>query len=593
MSPTKRSNRRARSLQERAPSKRQPFANRPRPSAVVALKWIPPKEKLTKAKVLAALSKPAIEYPKQQNGRWHYPILRIASSNLSAKAALEGGYAGVFGKITTDQYYHLIEFSSCIPFLGRTPDGADAIFGRQVLGGVTTSDSSGSLSYAIANATLKAKTNTLNLETIGLADNATVDIRKLAGQTLSADSVRPFGEGVGQSLTWVVANASATGDFARPGPLFSVASSPDILGSLCFALGQIAEGNSLDQASAVLGRFHILPTTRAKYAAIDRVLVAAVYHRLNVTSTPNAGHVTLAENILNGSGALPPANTKQKGFYKPVLPYVNRDGAIASLAHIAPASRIQATEWPPNSADLSQANTKIGNNSLDLQGALDIGLGTLADLHASADMRFCGYLSWSTYTRPGATDSIVLEETYAAGIRVSARYFGSEITGGATALAAKVTAEGKAASFSIDILGVDVERIPSIATFAGGAATAFDTETVALIGGIWSEVNAVITSHDSADPKVDPAIKAAWKPCLTGVKLDLGAPELQTLAGRAAAVAYALNMVSSGTSRSQALAKVPQAYRDELVQIYDSMGIQEKPVSAQRNEAAELLDIGR
>jgi hypothetical protein len=288
---------------------------------------------------------------------------------------------------------------------------------------------------------------------------------------------------------------------------------------------------------------------------------------------------------------VPNANKTEKAFYKDILPYVRADGAISSLAHLASAERVKAQPWPPALADLTPPKTQIGNDDLNFHMALDIGLGILGDVHLSGDLRFCGFRSWSTYRRSGVANTIILHELYGAGIRASIRYSGKEIKGGATQVAAKVTLDKTAASFSIDIMGVDIGELPSVGAFASGAATVFDSQTLALIGGIWSEANAVITAHDNDDPAIPSATKAAWQPCLTGVNLNLGAEELQSVAGRCGAWCFAYKQVWDGVSREAALQAVADAdYKAAVEKIYAGVS---RPVSDARKAAKLMLRIGR
>jgi len=479
-----------------------------------------------------------------------------------------------------------MDISVTSPVMGT--DGASAVvFGRQIIGALKTDDSSGSLSYAVAKATLQVSRNTLSVETQGLPDSSTAVIKNMAGQTLTAETAKNFGEGIGNCLKWVAENA-AKGDVA-PAPLFQSTPSYDEMPSVCFALGQIAEGNSLEEAIETLGNYHVRASTRETYAPVESVIVAAIYHRFKVTTTPTAIQRRQADELLSGSAATPPANNAQKAFYKAVTPYVTAEGAIASLTHLAGPARVKANAWPPTK--LTTPRTQIGNEDLNFQAALNIGLGLLGDVHLGGDLRFCGFRSWSTYQQSGLADTIILKEFYGSGIRASIRYSGSAVSGGATQVAAKVTLEKTAASFNIDILGVDVGFLPSIGAFASGAATVFDSQTLSLIGGIWSEANAVITAHDSTDPGIPAAKKAAWQPCLTGVELNLGAEEIQSAAGRCGAWAFALYQLWKGHSREEVLSQVANAdYKRAVEKVYE--GITE-PDSDARSRAKQMLRIGR
>jgi hypothetical protein len=531
-----------------------------------------------------------IEYPPPIDGRWHYPILRITCANLSVEGAVEGGYGGVFGSVSSDDKCHVMEVSTSLPTLGADGVAQGVVFGRQVVGALKTSDNSGSLSYAVARATVGVEKNSLNVETTGLPDNAVAAVRKLAGQTLTAESARTFGEGIGECLKWTVEHAKGTSLADRPAPLYEAKTAYDNVKSLCYAMGQLAKGNSLDGATKQLGAYHISAGYRATYAQIEPVLVAALYHRFRVSTTPSATVRQQAGALLQGSGVMPGPNHTKTAYLKAVLPYTMPDGAIASLAHLGPPEQIKAGSWPPPGKELSQPKTRIGNDELTLHAALDIGLGILGDLHLKNDMRFCGFLSWSTYRRVGVAGTMILEELYGAGIRASIRYSGNEIKGGATQLAAKVTLDKTAASFSIDILGVDIHQLPSIGAFASGAATVFDAQTLSLIGGIWSEVNAVITAHDDNDAATPLEKKEAWKPCLTGVQLNLGADELQRAAGTCGPMAFALARLANGTPLDKALAQAPDGESKAAVQRFYA-GLPQ-PGSDARKEAKSLLRLG-
>jgi hypothetical protein len=541
-------------------------------------------------KIAGSIAVTGIKPPPLVNGSWHYPILRITCANLSSETAVEGGYGGVFGSVSADEKCHLIDISVSIPTLG-TDGTTDVVFGRQIVGALKTNDNSGSLSYAIAKATLKTSRNTLTVETTGLADSATVAIRKMAGQTLTAESAKSFGEGIGDCLKWVVENAKLTGAAARPAPLFQSTPSYDEVISICFGLGQIAKGNSLDDALAALKDYHVHVRTRETYATVEPAIVAAIYHRFRVTSRPTAVQTSQADAVLRGTGGVPSVNKAEKAFYKAVLPYVRTDGAILSLAHLADAARIKAQPWPPASEELTSPKAQIGNDDLSFNTALDIGLGILGDVHLNSDFRFCGFRSWSTYRRSGAANTIILHEFYGAGIRASIRYSGSEIKGGATQVAAKVTLDSTAASFSIDVMGVDISQLPSVGAFASGAATVFDSQTLSLIGGIWSEANTVITAHDNEDPAIPSTTKAAWQPCLTGVNLNLGADEFQEVTGRCGAWVFALRKLEQRVSREAALNSAPDAFCKAAVQkIYGEVS---QPDSGARNAARSKLQVGR
>jgi hypothetical protein len=500
---------------------------------------------------------------------------------LSSQAATEGGYGGAFGAVKSNEVCHVIDISVSVPVLGSDA-GRDAVFGRQIVGALKTSDKSGLLSYAIARATIGQASNTLSVETNGLADSATKAIRQMAGGTLTAESAKNFGEGIGDCLSWVVENAKLTVDSARPALVFEPTSEYDENRSLCFGLCQIAVGNSLDVALKVLDSFQGRAASRVLFAKVESVIVAALYHRFRVEIRPTGNQKKLAATLLDGKGDVPGPNQSREGFYKAVLPYVRPDGSIVSLQHLAPSERIKARPWPPVDGEngLQQPTTKIGNEDLNFHTALDMGLGVLGDVHLSGDMRFCGFLSWSTYRCSGMPAMLVLDEYYGAGIRASIRYSGREIKGGATQVAAKVTLDGTATSFCIDILGVDVSALPSLGAFASGAATVFDSQTLSLIGGIWSEANNVITAHD----------KDAWRPCLTGVKLDLGATELQTIAGKCGAVAYALRQVCKKVPQQTALNSAVNAdYRAAVVAAYAGV---EMPGSEARAAAEAQLKLG-
>jgi hypothetical protein len=530
--------------------------------------------------------------PPLVDGRWYFPIVRITCANVSTEGAVAGGYSGLFGEVGQKETRHVMDISITSPVLGN--DGAsDLVYGRQVVGALKTDDVSGSLSYAIARATMQLSKNSLKVRTNGLANSATGVLANMAGRTFTAESARNFGEGIGIALKWVVENAAVANANTAPAALYRVSAAYDEMLSVCFALGQIAGGNSLKKALETLGNYQVGSSTQERFAPVEPVIVAAVYHRFKVASTPTNSQKVRAEALLGGTGEVPETNKTQDSYFKAISPYVRGDGAIASLVHLAGSApaRVKAQPWPPGPGELGPPEVEIGNDDLSFQAALNIGLGILGDVHLGGDLRFCGFLAWSTYTRKGGADTMILNEHYGAGIRASIRYSGSEIKGGATQVAAKVTLEKAAASFSIDILGVDVGLLPSIGAFAGGAATVFDSQTLSLIGGLWSEANAVITAHDSPDQGIPAATKVAWRPCLTGVDLNLGADELQAIAGRCGPWAFALYHCGRGVSREVLLADATEGdYRNAVEKVYEDVI---EPDRSKRNWAKELLSIGR
>lgn len=560
----------------------------------MGLKWIAPRDAAEGGISFDASGAP-VTLPVKVAERWHYPIVRVTSSNLSAKGVVEGGYGSVFGTATSESHFQLVEVSATIPNLGKDTEGNEAVFGRNIAAGVTTSDNSGSLSMAVAKATIKSKSNSMKILTSGIADAATATLRQAAGGQLTTESARTFGQGMADCMNWIVTHAPQIDDDSRPDATFAVTPSDvDELRSICFAIGQIAQGRSLDQALDQLHRYHASGKTRRSYATVEEAFVAAIYHAFRLTGAPDDGQRHIADELLKGRGGGPAANGAQRRFEKAVLPYITTTGAVASLRHLAPEARIRTSSWPPAASELTPPKQEIGNHELTLSGTLDIGLSTVADIHSTSDVRLFGYNAWSTYARAAAPNTIILSENYGAGIRASIRYVGTDLSV-ASQVAAKVTLGEAAASFAIDVVGVDVEQLPSIGAFVGGATSAFDATTMGLIGSIWSEANAVITAHDRGAAATDDEKRKAtgWHPCLTSVVIDLGAPELQARAARASAALYALDQIADGKRRADACAAKPD-WTAEVNAVYDTLHAgEDAPPGGVRDEAKNILRIGR
>jgi hypothetical protein len=525
--------------------------------------------------------------PDKVADRWDYTVLRATSTSLSLAAAAEGGYGPLFGTVNTDLRYHLLELTAGIPLLGLDADGADAVYGRHVAAGLSTNDTSTAISYAIANATLHGKSNTFNVVCQGIADSATGTLRGAAGGRLLVDSAPAFGKGIAECVDWIIAEAPATDVEARPGSVFQV-TQPQVceLRSLCYALGQIASGRTCEQAGARLHHLQSQARSRAAHVVIDETLVAATYHRFRVKGAPSADQRVMANELLNGGGKVPDGNDARAKLERPVMPYLTRGTrAVASLLHLVDdPARVAANPWPPTREELSVPRQDIGERELTLAATLDVGLGSLADVHAGVDYRFFDYHAMSTYRRGGAANTIIIGETYSAGIRATVRYEGTDLSL-ASQVAAKVTLGQTAASYCVDILGVDVEKVPSLATFAGGCLGAFDAQTLSRIGSVWKETNDVIAAK-----KPD----AAWKPCLTAVEIDLGADELQRRTGRAGAITFALAKIGRWRlSEVEALKQTPLDYVDQVKRVYRELGVTAAPSDDAVEAAKAILRLGR
>ena len=308
--------------------------------------------------------------PKLLNGRWHYPILRITCSSISFDGAIQGGYGGLFGSYQSGNFYHIINVSVTIPMLGQSFAGEEAVFGRSIVGGLTTTDSSGSISYAIAKATVSGVSNTLNVEAKGVADSAVPTLKKMSGQSLTTQSAQNFGTGIGEAMKWIVDHSSNADFQSRPNEIFRpMVNEADRVRSVCFALGQISTGATCEAAIKELKDYCAQTDTRPTYLGVDPVYVAAVYHLFLVVDVPKTNQIQLAKSYLQGAGVNLLVNQKPRPFKVSVLPYIRSDGAIASLGYLSPDSlRIQAQPWPPDPQNLSAAVIKIGEEELDLKG---------------------------------------------------------------------------------------------------------------------------------------------------------------------------------------------------------------------------------
>ncbi|APR80958.1 Hypothetical protein A7982_06305 [Minicystis rosea] len=524
------------------------------------------------------------QLPPFVDHRWHYPILRVTSANLSVDGITSGGYGPFFASVSGNHRHHLVEFSATHPYLGTNVNGREAVFGRSIIAGLWTTETSGSLSVSIAKATFDVNSNRLHVETDGFSDYATKTLKQLTGGPLDVDSARHFGQGIAESIQWVVDNASSIEDSAKPGPIFTPKSEPpDDWRTLCYALGRIAAHETLEEALATLDARRSRGRAKAFHAGVVDAVVAATYHRFGLSSSsdkPNTAQAKRADDLLKGVGTVPPANEAKNGFEVAVLPYLSPTGAILSLRHFAEDARIRAHDWPPAPDDLGQAHQELGNADLKIAATLDLGLQGIADLRSKDDAQLAAYHAYSTYQRTALEDTILLSETYAAGIRVSIRYLGTDDQLSATAVAAKVTLNEITASFSIDVLGVEVESLPSIGAFIAASTSAFDANAMSLLGCVWAETNAVIVNHDAPNP--DPEILEAWKPCLAAVEIDLGARELQQKAGRCGAVAFAFRHLADGVPQATALAAAPAEYQAEVKQIYETYGATSDPAAGAR-----------
>jgi hypothetical protein len=521
--------------------------------------------------------------------RWYYPLLRVTSSNLSLDGAVEGGFAGLFGSMSADLHYHVLELSTTVPLLGRSPDGKDAVFGRHVVAGLKTKDAAVSMSYAIAKATINNTANSSSVVTQGVADAATDSLRLAVGGSLSVDSAPTFGKGLSECVDWAVSHAPDPA--AKPGPIYEI--TPPVVdeaSSLCFALGQIAAGKSLDQARAHLQQQQTAAVSRAAYAGVNEVLVAATYHRFGVSGSQTISQEkrSIANALLNGGdgiGIVPPPNGASGFFEVPVMPYVTKGSrAIASLLYlVGDPTRVAANPWPAQ--ELGTPEQDIGGRELTLAATLDLGLSVLADVNAKADYRFFDYHATSVYAQRGASNTIIAAEKYTAGIRATVRYLGTDVTL-ATQVAAKVSLGQTSASYSVDVIGVDIEKIPSIAAFSGGCLGPFDVQALARIGVVWKEVNRVITSTDP--------VAQGWKPCLSAVVLKLEAPELQAKVERAGGLTYGLAKIARWRlSRDQAIAQSPANYLADVKAVYDRFGVTGAPSDSAINQARSMLQLGR
>jgi hypothetical protein len=537
----------------------------------------------------AAFTAGVADTPDLIDGRWYYPLLRVTSSNLSLDGAVEGGFAGLFGSISADRHYHVLELTSTVPLLGHSPAGNDAVFGRHLVAGLKTADAAVAMSYAIAKATAENKTNSSSVITQGVGDAATDTLRKAVGGSLSVESAPTFGQGLSECIDWAVSHAPDPA--AKPGAVYELTPREvDDTASLCFALGQIASGKSLDQARAHLQQQQTAAATRPAYAAVNEVVVAATYHRFGASGSQSISQEkrSIANGLLNGGdgiGAVPPPNNAPGFFEVPVLPYLTKGSrAIASLQYlVGDAKRVAANPWPAQ--ELGPPEQDIGQRELTLAATLDLGLSVLADVHAKLDYRFFDYHATSVYSRSGAPNTIIATEKYTAGIRATVRYLGNDVNV-ATQVAAKVSLGQTSAAYSIDVIGVDIEKIPSIAAFTGGCLGPFDVQALARIGVVWKEVNSVITAPNPA--------AQGWRPCLSAVVLKLDAPELQAKVDHAGGLTYGLAKIARWKlSRDQALSQSPANYVDDVKAIYARLGVTAAPSDSAVNQAKSILQVGR
>lgn len=518
--------------------------------------------------------------PSRINDRWYYPYTRIVSMSISADAVLKGGYGQFMGQVNSAQERHILELASSHPVILTDNQNRDIAYGRWLVAGMATQDSSGSFSIAIANAEISKKKNQIQAETRGIPNSASAKIRGLAGKQLDANSIETFGEAVSSAVQWCIDNANKTGGVAPPGSIYEI-QEPETsqYKSICFALNSIIDGKS---ASEVLKPDFKKNKKPQSLLEIDELIVVALYHRLSIdpSSKPNSSKQKQAKEILNGSKSIPPKNTNIKGWDIDVPPYITSDNIIPALKYLTNDSdKIKIGSWPPPDAELSQPRSLIYNTEVSAKAVVAGGAAGLVEGATDSEARFWVYGYLSKYGRAGVANSIILNETYSAGLQTFIRFLSTDNMLDAQTIASKATLNVLSTATEVRILGVDLSVLKSAATFFTSALNGFDVATLNALGSISAEASEVLNGN------------IGFAPCLTNIELNIGAPEIQKLVDSADRYCKALKLIEKNNPRSTATIDNGNSL-PKIKEIYDFLGIGEKPNKKQRETARDILEMG-
>jgi hypothetical protein len=485
--------------------------------------------------------------PPTSNDTWSYPYVRMSCASIDVKATAEGRYGEYFGKAETSASHHVVEFAMLHPVASQNASGDTHLYGRWFIATLASSRATANFSAAIAAATAtgsgSAQTNHFRALTLGIDDAALGKLRSVPTR-LDADSVQTLGAGFSQALEWCLGE----NDTVEPAGVYEVRTPTYHAGhSGLFALNRIKRGSSFDDARRFLDDALSSSGKRKEHAAIDILTVRAMYHRfgLDEETAPSQAQQKRAKEILNNSGALPAANNTRRGFWYELPPFTSGDGTAPGLDRLTQLKkRIAVNPWPPAPGDVSGPATEISGYAIDVEAALRMGVSALLDLASNVDARFQGYGFTSRYVRKGVQDSVILNERYSAGFRVRIRTTGSETGLGVPAIAARGTIGATEVSYEIEGLGIDAKALTGLPSFVGASIGKFDVTTLNSLGLLYEEASAVLTKKGTE-----------WKPILTAVEIDVGAPEVQGL--------------TDAVKRSLELAVAPEASAREGVAVLE------------------------
>lgn len=465
-----------------------------------------------------------INNPPQPDDRWYYPYVRINGSAIDMEVSAEGRYKGFFASAEGGVSNHVFEFSATNPIITET-DGDKHAYGRWVIATLSSSKASGNFGAAIANATISASgsisTNKFRAWTLGIENSKWDKLRKVP-LAINGDTIDDLGEAMYETLAWCAFEAK-TGKYSPLAVCQITDFDFDIASSIVFALNRIKRGDSFDDANAFLDDKLSRSQSRKNFLKIDTLTIAAVYHRLKLSMDdvpPTNDQTRLAADILKGSENFPTQNNNVQGYWYEIGPYRLEDGTVPSLKRLSDnAKRISVNSWPIDSTTLGPPRGEVGAFKLHFQTALQISSSSLLDLNTSNDVKINGYSFASSYVKNGLEGSIVLDEKYTIGFKVKTRTsdFDGDIS--VQSVAAKASLGISNVSYEIESIGINLGGLDAIPSFASAAIAKFDLNTLSALGALYSQASSILNDSNSRD----------FKPVLTAVKLNLGAPEVQSL----------------------------------------------------------------
>ncbi|MBI5831232.1 MAG: hypothetical protein HZB16_02860 [Armatimonadetes bacterium] len=498
---------------------------------------------------------------------------------MDIESSVSAAYAVYIGKVSAAVARYTLEISSTHPVIFTDVTQQDYACGRWLIAGIATQDGHGSIGAAVASAQVAGKGNQVLTDARGLPNDATLAVQAAGNSQLNASSVRPFAEAFSTATKWCVENAANATPAAQPGAVFELSPTEyDPLETACWALNSLAKGWSAEEATASPG----LPwdAVRRCPLTVDALSVAAIYHRLGVR--PDRKPTTLqkqrATEILGGTKPMPDARDQLVPWMVDVPPYVRENGVVPALERLtANPDRIRIGAWPAVLVGPPNHRTYFSEVSASL--ALAAGAAGLVDVSSKSSARYCRYGFLQEYGCPGQANSLILNERYARGFQTFIRFVSSENSVDALVIAAKATVENARTSMEIQILGVDLGAVSTLAGLFPAAINGFDISTVSAMGAVDAQISAVGEGTPS------------FVPCLSGVEVNLGAPEVQALAAPAAEYRAGLIAVRSLTKRSVATVANGQP-RPDVAFVYDRLGVGEQPTKPQKDAAARLLNAG-